>query len=177
MSNSSFSLSSSSSIPKGVCLCGVKAEITTSWTQFNTGRGFFCCKTSKARGGCNYFDWYDDERRLPLPDPLPLLAPLPLSVPLPLPLPLPLSASCTLITAEVSTHIELLKLGYWLKLCGMLELGGWLKLGGLLDLGDWLKLGGLLELGGWLKLDGLLELGGLLELAAWLELPGCPIPS
>ncbi|KAM3374113.1 hypothetical protein P3S68_012827 [Capsicum galapagoense] len=61
MSNSSFSLSSSSLIPKGVCLCRVKAEIKTSWTQLNTGRRFFCCKTSKTRGGCNYFDWYDDE--------------------------------------------------------------------------------------------------------------------
>ncbi|KAM3269465.1 hypothetical protein P3S67_030347 [Capsicum chacoense] len=61
MSNSSFSLSSSSSIAKGVCLCGVKAEIKTSWTQLNTGRRFFCCKTSKVRAGCNYFDWYDDE--------------------------------------------------------------------------------------------------------------------
>ncbi|PHU14105.1 hypothetical protein BC332_15310 [Capsicum chinense] len=164
MSNSSFSLSSSSSIPKGVCLCGVKAKIKTSWTQLNTGRIFFCCKTLKVRGGCNYFDWYDDEippqsKRViwvPLPDPFSLPAPLPLSVPLTLPLPLP--AGYTLITAE-------------LKLGGQVELGGWLKLGGLVNLGGWLKLGGLLELGGWLKL------GGLLELAAWLELPGFPIPS
>ncbi|KAM3377857.1 hypothetical protein P3S68_010270 [Capsicum galapagoense] len=64
MSNSSFSLSSSSSIPKGVCLCEVKAEIKTSWTQLNTDWRFFCCKNLKARGGCNYFDWYDDEMPL-----------------------------------------------------------------------------------------------------------------
>ncbi|PHT65858.1 hypothetical protein T459_30283 [Capsicum annuum] len=123
--------------------------------------------------------------KVSLLDPLPLPTSLPLSVPLPLPLP----AGCTLITAEVSTHIELLKLSCWLKLYGMLELGGWMKLGGLLELGGWLKLGGLLELGGWLnlgsllelggwlKISGLLELGGLLELAAWLEFPSCPIPS
>ncbi|XP_047252262.1 uncharacterized protein LOC124887123 [Capsicum annuum] len=61
MSNSSFLLSLSSSIAKRVCLCGVKAEIKTSWTQLNTGRRFFCCKTSKMRGGCNYFDWCDDK--------------------------------------------------------------------------------------------------------------------
>ncbi|KAG5588752.1 hypothetical protein H5410_049186 [Solanum commersonii] len=29
--------------------------------QFNPGRRFLCCKTSKARGGCGYFRWYDDE--------------------------------------------------------------------------------------------------------------------
>ncbi|WMV29314.1 hypothetical protein MTR67_022699 [Solanum verrucosum] len=33
----------------------------TSWTQSNPGRRFLCCKTSKARGGCGYFRWYDDE--------------------------------------------------------------------------------------------------------------------
>ncbi|PHU17943.1 hypothetical protein BC332_13638 [Capsicum chinense] len=111
---------------------------------------------------------------LPLPDPLPLPAPLLLSVPLPLPLP----AGYTLITDEVSTHIELLKLGCWLKLCGILELSGWLKLGDLLELGGWLKLGVLVELSGWLKLGGLLELsgwlklGGLLELSGWMKLSG-----
>ncbi|KAF3636865.1 hypothetical protein FXO38_23965 [Capsicum annuum] len=139
MSNSSFSLSSSSSIPKGVCLCGVKPKIKTSWTQLNTGRRFFCYKTLKVRGGCNYFDWYDDEmppqpKRIPKPVVLDLFCP----------------------TDDVDAPM--------LKLGGQVELGGWLKLSGLVELGGWLKLGGLLELGGWLKLGGLLELAAWLEL-------------
>ncbi|KAF3642454.1 hypothetical protein FXO38_21091 [Capsicum annuum] len=170
MSNSSFSLSSSSSIPKGVCLCGVKAEIKTS-------------REVDAITLIGMMMKYLSSKEVPLPDPSLLPAPLPLSVPLPLPLPLPLPTGCTLVTAKVSAYIELLKLGCWLKLCGILELGGWLnlgdllELGGLLYLGGWLNLGGRLELGGWLKLGVLLELGGLLELAAWLEPPDCPIPS
>ncbi|KAF3631963.1 hypothetical protein FXO37_27728 [Capsicum annuum] len=121
MSNSSFSLSSSSSIPKGVCFCGVKPKIKTSWTQLNTGRRFFCYKTLKVRGGCNYFDWYDDEmppqaKRLKLGGQVELGGWLKLG--------------------------GLVELGGWLKLGGLLELGGWLKLGGLLELAAWLELPG-----------------------------------
>ncbi|PHU10180.1 hypothetical protein BC332_22040 [Capsicum chinense] len=114
MSNSSFSLSSSSSIPKGVCLCEVKAEIKTSWTQLNTGRRFFCCKNLKARCGCNYFDWYDDE--------------------------MPLQAKRLGGWLKLG---GLLDFGGLLKLGGLLELGGWLKLGGLLELAAWLELPGM----------------------------------
>ncbi|KAK4732236.1 hypothetical protein R3W88_025224 [Solanum pinnatisectum] len=61
MSKLSSSSISSSSTANVLCQCGVVVEMKTSWTQSNPGCGFLCCKTSKARGGCGYFQWYDDE--------------------------------------------------------------------------------------------------------------------
>ncbi|KAH0686885.1 hypothetical protein KY284_017438 [Solanum tuberosum] len=61
MSKLSSSSISSSSTANVLCQCGVIVEMKTSWTQSNPGRRFPCCKTSKARGGCGYFRWYDDE--------------------------------------------------------------------------------------------------------------------
>ncbi|KAG5618107.1 hypothetical protein H5410_017931 [Solanum commersonii] len=61
MSKLSSSSISSSSTANVLCQCGVVVEMKTSWTQSNSRRRFLCCKTSKARGGCGYFRWYDDE--------------------------------------------------------------------------------------------------------------------
>ncbi|KAH0711173.1 hypothetical protein KY284_012600 [Solanum tuberosum] len=56
MSKLSSSSISSSSTANVLCQCGVVVEMKTSWMH-----RFLCCKTSKARGGCGYFRWYDDE--------------------------------------------------------------------------------------------------------------------
>ncbi|KAH0711449.1 hypothetical protein KY289_007408 [Solanum tuberosum] len=61
MSKLSTSSISSSSTANVLCQCRVVVEMKTSWTQSNPVRRFLCCKTSKARDGCRYFRWYDDE--------------------------------------------------------------------------------------------------------------------
>ncbi|WMV39750.1 hypothetical protein MTR67_033135 [Solanum verrucosum] len=55
MSKLSTSLISSSSTVNVLCHCRVVVKMNTSWTQSNPGRRFLCCKTSKARDGCGYF--------------------------------------------------------------------------------------------------------------------------
>ncbi|KAH0709791.1 hypothetical protein KY290_011198 [Solanum tuberosum] len=59
MSKLSCSSISSSSTANVLCQCGVVVEMKISWTQ--SGRRFLCCKISKARVGCGYFRWCDDE--------------------------------------------------------------------------------------------------------------------
>ncbi|XP_059301890.1 uncharacterized protein LOC132634283 [Lycium barbarum] len=41
------------------CRCGRICELKISWSPNNPGRRFFSCPIDEARGGCNYFNWYE----------------------------------------------------------------------------------------------------------------------
>ncbi|KAH0636266.1 hypothetical protein KY290_038341 [Solanum tuberosum] len=139
MSNLTISTSSDANV---FCRCGVNAGLKTSWTQLIIGHQFFfCCKNIKRRGGCDYFQWYDDEippqakkiiwgllKRIKFYEQERKQA-------------RKIRIICVIALIEVDCWSELTCCD-GLQVCGWLEPTGWLELGGWLDLGGWLKLGG-----------------------------------